>query len=66
MPRLNGFDLTARVRSDTRFQHLPVVLVTSLDTAEDRERGISAGADAYIVKRQFEQQVLLDTIARLI
>jgi two-component system, chemotaxis family, sensor kinase CheA len=66
MPRLNGFDLTARVRSDTRFQHLPVVLVTSLDTAEDRERGISAGADAYIIKRQFEQQILLDTIARLI
>jgi two-component system chemotaxis sensor kinase CheA len=66
MPRLNGFDLTARVRADARFQHLPVVLVTSLDTAEDRERGISAGADAYIVKRQFEQQILLDTIARLI
>jgi two-component system chemotaxis sensor kinase CheA len=66
MPRLNGFDLTARVRADARFQHLPIVLVTSLDTAEDRERGISAGADAYIVKRQFEQQILLDTIARLI
>jgi two-component system chemotaxis sensor kinase CheA len=66
MPRLNGFDLTARVRGDARFQHLPIVLVTSLDTAEDRERGISAGADAYIVKRQFEQQILLDTIARLI
>jgi two-component system, chemotaxis family, sensor kinase CheA len=66
MPRLSGFELTARVRADARFQHLPVVLVTSLDTAEDRERGISAGADAYIVKRQFEQQILLDTIARLI
>jgi two-component system, chemotaxis family, sensor kinase CheA len=66
MPRLNGFELTARVRADSRFQHLPVVLVTSLDTVEDRERGIAAGADAYIVKRQFEQQILLDTITRLI
>jgi len=66
MPQLNGFELTARVRADTRFQHLPVILVTSLDTAEDRARGIAAGADAYIVKRQFEQQTLLDTIARLI
>ena len=54
------------VISKPRFQHLPVVLVTSLDTVEDRERGITAGADAYIVKRQFEQQILLDTIARLI
>jgi two-component system chemotaxis sensor kinase CheA len=66
MPRLNGFELTARIRADARFQHLPIVLVTSLDTADDRERGIAAGADAYIVKRQFDQQTLLDTIARLI
>jgi two-component system chemotaxis sensor kinase CheA len=66
MPRLNGFELAARIRADKRFQHLPIVLVTSLDTAEDRKRGIAAGADAYIVKSQFEQQTLLDTIARLV
>jgi two-component system chemotaxis sensor kinase CheA len=66
MPRLNGFDLTSAVRADARFQHLPVVLVTSLDTPADRERGIAAGADAYIVKRAFDQQVLLETIAQLI
>jgi two-component system chemotaxis sensor kinase CheA len=55
-----------RVRADLHFQHLPVVLVTSLDTPTDRERGISSGADAYIVKRTFDQQTLLDTIAQLI
>lgn len=66
MPHLNGFDLVRRVREDARCLHLPVVLVTSLDTAEDRERGIAAGADAYIVKRTFDQQTLLDTIARLV
>jgi two-component system chemotaxis sensor kinase CheA len=66
MPNIDGFDLTARVRANSRFRHLPVVLITSLDTAEDRERGISAGAAAYIVKRQFDQQTLLETINRLI
>lgn len=66
MPRLNGFELTSRLRADPCFQHLPVVLVTSLDTPADRERGIAAGADAYIVKRSFDQQILLDTIAQLI
>jgi two-component system chemotaxis sensor kinase CheA len=66
MPNLNGFDLTSQVRSDPALKHLPVVLVTSLDTASDRERGMAAGADAYIVKRAFDQQSLLDTIARLI
>ncbi len=66
MPRLNGFDLTTQVRTDPNLKHLPIVLVTSLDTSNDRERGMSAGADAYIVKRAFDQQTLLDTIARLI
>ncbi len=66
MPNLNGFDLTTQVRSDPQLKHLPIVLVTSLDKASDREQGLSAGADAYIVKRAFDQQVLLDTIARLI
>lgn len=66
MPRLNGFDLTAQVRADTHLRHLPVVLVTSLDSPGDRQRGVDAGADAYIVKRSFDQQSLLETIARLI
>jgi two-component system chemotaxis sensor kinase CheA len=66
MPRLNGFELTSQVRADAQLEHLPIILVTSLDTAADRERGIAAGADAYIVKRNFDQQVLLDTIKQLI
>ncbi|WP_448542021.1 hybrid sensor histidine kinase/response regulator [Roseiflexus sp.] len=66
MPRLNGFELTEKLRAGERFKHLPVVLVTSLDAPEHRERGVTVGADAYIVKRAFDQQTLLDTIARLI
>jgi two-component system chemotaxis sensor kinase CheA len=66
MPRLNGFALTQQVREDPHLRHLPVVLVTSLDSVADRERGVAAGADAYIVKRAFDQQTLLDTIARLL
>lgn len=66
MPRLNGFDLTARIRGDKRLAELPVVLVTALATREDRERGIDAGASAYIVKSSFDQSNLLDVIRRLV
>ncbi len=66
MPEMDGFALTARVRADARFRDLPIVLVTSLDSREDRERGIKAGADAYIVKGAFDQERLLDTIRKLL
>lgn len=66
MPRLNGFDLTATIRGDKRLAELPVVLVTALETREDRERGIDVGANAYVVKSSFDQSDLLDTVRRLI
>ncbi|ARU32178.1 hybrid sensor histidine kinase/response regulator [Sulfuriferula sp. AH1] len=66
MPRMDGFDLTAKVRMDKQFAELPVVLVTALDSREDRERGIDVGANAYIVKSSFDQSNLLEVVQRLI
>jgi two-component system chemotaxis sensor kinase CheA len=65
MPGMDGLELTARIRADERFRDLPVVLVTSLASPEDRERGMTAGADAFIVKSEFDQELLLDVIRRL-
>lgn len=66
MPRMDGFDLTAKIRGDERLDELPVVLVTALEKREDRERGIEVGANAYIVKSSFDQGNLLEVIRRLI
>ncbi|MDD1687567.1 response regulator [Methanoregula sp.] len=66
MPRMNGFVLTEKIRADNRLSHLPVVLVTSLDSAEDQRHGIAVGADAYIVKSTFEKNHLLAVIRDLI
>lgn len=66
MPRMDGFDLTAKVRADKQLMDLPVVLVTALGSREHRERGIDAGANAYIIKSSFDQSNLLETVQRLI
>ena len=75
-----SFHLGARVaarsdvRSGSRWRRLlravagqlPVVLVTALESREDRERGVDAGANAYIVKGRFDQSDLLEALRRLI
>ena len=66
MPRLDGFGLTLQVKNDARTADVPVILVTSLDSNEDKARGIEVGADAYIIKRHFDQNRLLETIEQLI
>jgi len=64
MPRLNGFELTAKIRANKKLADLPVILVTALESRQDRERGIDVGANAYIVKSSFEQSNLLDVVRR--
>lgn len=64
MPRLDGFTLTQRIRQDHRFRLLPVILVTALESDADKQRGLEAGANAYINKSSFEQETLLQTVRR--
>lgn len=66
MPRLDGFELTARIRADPALATLPVILVTALETREDKERGIAVGANAYLIKSGFDQSNLLEIIQRLL
>jgi two-component system chemotaxis sensor kinase CheA len=65
MPKMDGFALTKKIRGDDILSRKPVVLVTSLDSREDREKGVDAGADAYIVKSSFDQSNLLEVLERL-
>ncbi|MCX5976108.1 MAG: hybrid sensor histidine kinase/response regulator [Coprothermobacterota bacterium] len=66
MPRMDGFALTQAIRGDPKVSNLPVVLVTGKETREDRERGIDAGANAYIIKSSFDQGNLLEVIRGLL
>ena len=66
MPRLDGCELTARIRADRQLADLPVVLVTALESRQDKERGMEMGANAYVVKSSFDQSNLLEIIRRLL
>lgn len=66
MPRMSGFTLTEKIRSENSLAKIPVVLVTSLDTREDQEHGRSVGADAYLIKSGFEKGDFQKTIRNLL
>lgn len=66
MPRMDGFILTERLRSMPKYAGIPIVLVTSLERESDKKRGIQVGADAYIMKGDFEQKNLIETVKSLI
>ena len=66
MPNLDGLELTSKIRQFQEYQDLPVILVTTLASDEDKRQGHQAGANAYITKGDFEQGVLFDTLRKLI
>ncbi len=66
MPEMDGLGLVAAIRASARFRALPVILLTALDAPDHRQRGLDAGADAYLVKGAFDQSRLLETIRQLL
>ncbi|MHB0866238.1 MAG: hybrid sensor histidine kinase/response regulator [Thermoleophilia bacterium] len=66
MPRMNGYDLTSAIRHRDEIKEIPVVMVTSRSSDDDKKKGMEAGANAYVVKGSFDQQGLLSTIERLV
>jgi two-component system, chemotaxis family, sensor kinase CheA len=66
MPRMDGFGLVEALKADTRLKEIPVIIVSSLESAADQERGLLLGADAYVVKRKFDQTELLSAIRQMI
>ncbi|KQN91445.1 hypothetical protein ASE90_01100 [Sphingomonas sp. Leaf67] len=66
MPRMDGFTLLAAIRNDPALKTLPVVMMTSRNSPDDIERGLSLGADAYVTKQDFDQGKLIGVVQQLI
>jgi chemotaxis protein histidine kinase CheA/CheY-like chemotaxis protein len=66
MPRMDGYELTRRIRASSELRDLPVVVVTSMDTEREMARGLEAGADAYIKKSRFDQREFLEVVGQFI
>ncbi|HEY4125291.1 MAG TPA: response regulator [Rhizomicrobium sp.] len=66
MPNMDGFQLTQTIRSSKRHSDIPVILLTALETDRDKARGLSAGANAYLLKSAFDQRDLLAAIGEMV
>ncbi len=66
MPRMDGFELLEAIKKDRNLTQIPVIVLTSLGRREDCERGLKLGAEAYIVKKKFDQEELLAAIRQIL
>jgi chemotaxis protein histidine kinase CheA len=66
MPGMDGFTLTRQIRKTRGWENVPVVIMTSRGDDADKRAGLDAGANAYLLKSEFDQADLVDTVRRLV
>ena len=66
MPRMDGIELVTLIKGHASLKSLPVMVVSYKDREEDRQRGLSAGADYYLTKGSFHDETLLQSVVDLI
>lgn len=66
MPNMDGFTLTERLRQHDKYRDTPIIIITSREKEADKRRGIQVGADAYIVKGDFDQSNLVEILHNLL
>jgi two-component system chemotaxis sensor kinase CheA len=62
MPEMDGLQLTKTIKQDELLHDIPVIIVSTKGTREDKKKGLEVGAQAYIVKGEFDEQTLLQTV----
>ena len=58
LPGMNGYDICRQLKGDTRTREIPVIFLTSYDTGEEKVKGFEAGADDYIVKPFYPEELV--------
>jgi DNA-binding response OmpR family regulator len=66
MPRLDGFGLVRQIRNQAEYAELPIIVISTRESAEDRMRALEAGADSYMVKQRLEAANIISTVKALV
>ncbi len=65
MPRMDGYELIATLRSQDQYKHLPLIVLTSRAAGKHHQRAMQLGADAYLVK-PYQDEELINTLTTLV
>jgi len=66
MPKMNGFEVLEKLKANERTKHVPVILLTNLNQKDEIERGMSLGADDYLIKAHFMPTEVVEKIKKVI
>ena len=66
LPKLDGFAVLERLKSNPKTKHIPVILLTNLGQKDDVDRGVELGAADYLIKAHFKPSETVDKVRKII
>ena len=66
MPEMDGFEFLEKIKHNEKYSEIPVLMLSSLMTEENKKRATELGAEKYIVKNDFNQDVFQDTVHKIL
>ena len=65
MPKKSGFDVLSEIKEDQNLKDIPVILLTNLEEEKDKKRGLSLGAESYLVKSRYGPKEIVSKIKEI-
>jgi len=62
LPKKDGFEVLAELKSDTKMEKIPIILLTNLESAEDVDKAFALGVSTYLVKSNYKLEEIVEKI----
>ncbi|MBU1255311.1 response regulator [Patescibacteria group bacterium] len=66
LPKMDGFEILKKIKSDSKFKNIPIVLLTNLGQNSEVEKGMSLGANEYIIKAHFTPTAVVAKVKEIL
>jgi DNA-binding response OmpR family regulator len=66
LPKMNGFEVLEKIKKDENLKKIPIILLTNLSQKSDIEKGLSLGADDYIIKAHFTPVEVVEKVKKVL
>ena len=66
MPKMNGFEVLEKLKAEKKTKNVPVILLTNLNQKDEIERGMTLGADDYLIKAHFMPSEVVEKIKKVL
>jgi CheY-like chemotaxis protein len=66
MPKMDGFDALEKIRGEEEFKQIKIIMLTNLDSPDDRRKAMDLGADAFLVKAEYTPSQLADEVTKIL